>query len=160
MKEDVLEDGIEEFLLEVIGHEEEELVVSGDACQPVVLPIVADVVVDGFDGVLWERVLGELLQHVEPHLEVGGLIDFAHLLVVSGHDLGEAIEHVREEGDSDDHQENHDDLLVVVLRHVVSVPHRGQGRQNEVAADHEPNLLLPNTGYFRKFEFSGTSINL
>ena len=123
--------------LNLAGQGIDELIVFLDLAESVVCPEILEVLINLAVKRVRQRLVTEARQQSHPVVQVKGLLLVAQVLVESRDDLDEATHDVREEGHAAKHDKYAKYHLGVRLGVKITVAHRGQSRDREVAGrDH------------------------
>ena len=119
------------------------LVISIQACQPVLRPVVAKVGLDLCRERLWQRLtVCESRQQDQPVVQITALVDDAHLFLVVADDFDEVAHNIGKEGYATKHDQDGDDSFVVGDGVVVTIPHCTERGQCIVATDYQLVCLV------------------
>ena len=101
----------------------------------VVFPVITKVLLNALNKLARNRVIGrEASQLLDPLVQIAGVVDVTHFLLVVTDDFDETAHDVGEEGHAAKHDDHCEDALLIADREVVTVADGAQGREREVAA--------------------------
>ena len=130
---EVVEDVIKQVVhndaaLDLARQRIDELVVLLHLAQPVLPPVLLEVLIDLAVERVGQGLVPEARQQGHPVVQVEGLLLIAQVLVEGRDDFNERAHNVREERYATKHDKDAEDLLLVRLRVKVTVAHRREGR--------------------------------